>query len=155
MRLVTAFTIAATIAFIPVSGASAFGEPNTWSSGWGQGVSEYIAVNHNGDELYIACSNMSPVSMTLIANGKSYGGGEQEDFSLTIDGTTIQHPYETSSRVDADNFLYAWDLLRKANSIQAVTSDGAKIELPSQGSARALPAWGTPEFSCHTEFYGF
>ncbi|MGQ7248278.1 hypothetical protein ACUN9Y_13205 [Halomonas sp. V046] len=143
------FAMAATAA---ATSTLAFGEPDSWSSGWGQGVSEYAAVNAYGDELYIACSDYDPVRMTLTSGDRSYGSGYEGDFSLIIDGTEVQYPYETDSRVGSNNFYFAWDALRKAHSIAAVTSDNDYIELPSKGSASALPAWGTPEFPCQTAF---
>lgn len=152
MKFFSAITIMAAMTALPLSSAYAFGEPGTWSSGWGQGVSEYLAVNKSGDELYIACSDSFPVRMTLTVGDHSYGSSENGDFALIIDGTSIDYPYDTASRVGANNFLHAWDLLRKAHSIKALTSDGIEVELPSQGSARVLPEWGTSTFSCMTEF---
>lgn len=134
------------------SGAQAFGKPGTWVSGWGQGVSEYLAVSNAGNKLMIACSMDRPVSMTLEAGGREYGSYSEGDFDLIIDGEEVQTPYETASRVGANNFYYTWDALRAAKSIVAVTSDGLSVELPSSGSAKTLPAWQTPSFTCTTEF---
>lgn len=94
-------------AFVLHTSAFAFGEKGTWSSGWGQGVSEYTAVNQAGDEIYIACSNMQPVSINLTVNGKSYGSGDDGGFDLILDGKTVQKPYETASRVGSNSFFYA------------------------------------------------
>ncbi|WP_146142897.1 hypothetical protein [Halomonas sp. ND22Bw] len=132
----------------------AFGERGQWSSGWGQGTSEYMAVNQYGDELYIACNPYEPVSMTLTVGDRTYGGGRYADgdFSLIIDGTEVQTPYDTVSRVGANNFFYAWENLRSATSIVALTSDGVHVELPSKGSFDALPEAFTEGYPCRTEF---
>lgn len=128
----------------------AFGEIGRWSSGWGQGVSEYTVVTQSGDSLYIACSEDNPVSMTLKLKGKEYGSYSQQGFDLIINGTEVQTPYATDSRVGSNNFTYAWDALRKANRLQAKTTDGQMVDLPTKGVTTALPAWGTPEFDCKT-----
>lgn len=132
--------------------ALAYGEIGQWSSGWGQGTSEYTVVDASGNALYIACSEDRPVSMSLTVNGVEYGSYQGKGFDLLIDGKEVQTPYDTASRVGADNFLYAWDALRKATTLQARTEDGQLVSLPTRGSAKTLPAWGTPEFSCTTEF---
>lgn len=128
----------------------AFGESGQWSSGWGQGVSEYTVVTQSGDSLYIACSEDQPVSMTLKLKGKEYGSYSQQGFDLVINGMEIQTPYATDSRVGSNNFTYAWDALRKASHLRAKTTDGQKVDLPVKGITTALPAWGTPEFVCKT-----
>ena len=134
------------------SGAFAFGEPGQWSSGWGQGVSEYTAVVGKQADLYIACSDSMPVSMTLTVDGKRYGSGEAKGFDLIIDAKEIATPYETGSRVGANNFLYAWDLLRKAKQIRARTADGKLVELPVKHAAKALPKTSDKNFPCSVEF---
>lgn len=132
--------------------AMAFGEIGQWSSGWGQGVSEYNVSDAQGNSLYIACSEDRSVSMILTLNGQEYGSYSEQGFDLLIDGQEIQTPYDTASRVGANNFLFAWEALRKAKTLLAITSDGARVELSTRGSAKVLPAWGTAEYVCHTDF---
>ncbi|KAF0867436.1 hypothetical protein [Pseudomonas sp. LD120] len=132
--------------------ALAFGEIGQWSSGWGQGVSEYQATSARGATLYIACSEDRAVSMTLTVGGVDYGTYGQKGFSLIIDGQEISSPYETASRVGQNNFGYAWERLRKASKLLAKTDDGQVVELPTKGSAKTLPALGSPTNSCMTEW---
>ncbi len=148
----SAITLTAMAALLSATYVQAFGELNRWSTGWGQGVTEYVAVNSNGDELYIACDPYSPVSMSLTVGERSYGANSGGGFSLLIDGQEIQHPYETDSRVGSNTFYYAWEALRRANSIIAVTGDGTRVELPSKGSAKALDSTESPAFPCTTGF---
>lgn len=137
------------IPFLAASmGAMAFGEIGQWSSGWGQGVSEYTAVVSKGNALYIACSDDQPVSMKLTVNGVEYGADSKKGFNLVFDGKEIETPYETNSRVGENNFDYAWKALRTAKTLQAITSNGKKLNLPTKGVAKALPAWGKPGYSC-------
>ncbi|WP_338881217.1 hypothetical protein WHX56_11050 [Achromobacter veterisilvae] len=131
--------------------AMAFGEAGQWSSGWGQGVSEYTAVDAKKNALYIACSEDRPVAMTLTVAGQEYGG-DGKDFSLIIDGKEISQPYETSSRVGANNFYFAWDAMRKAKRLEARTSDGKVVNLPVKGIAKALPSTQSKGFPCQVDF---
>ncbi|MDT8880563.1 hypothetical protein RSO68_13880 [Halomonas saccharevitans] len=149
MKGLTRALVFGTAALLSTS-AIAFGEKGQWSSGWGQGTTEYAAVNQRGDRLYIACNPYEPVKMTLTAGGRDYGSYGDGDFSLVLDGNEIQTPYETNSRVGENNFFYAWEHLRKSHSIVAVTSDGQQVALPSQGSFNVLPEAFTPEYPCRT-----
>lgn len=158
MKFVTALTVSCVIglAIVPVTASAYFGEPGTWSSGWGQGVSEYSAVSADETaELYIACSEFDPVSMNLTINNVTYGNDQQGEFNLILDDHEVEIPHYTNSRVHADNFLYAWERMREATSIIAVTDDGIQVELPSRGSAKALPGVGEPGMVCKTQFYSF
>lgn len=58
---------------ISSSVAFAYGEAGRWSSGWGQGTSEYTAVVNAQNNLYIACNDTRKVSMTATVQGKEYG----------------------------------------------------------------------------------
>ncbi|MDE3735941.1 hypothetical protein PSH28_04995 [Pseudomonas resinovorans] len=136
---------------LPVT-ALGYGEIGQWSSGWGQGTSEYNVSDSAGNSLYIACSADRPVSMTLTVKGTEYGSYSEKGFDLLVDGMEVQTPYDTASRVGANNFIFAWDALRKARTLQAKTVDGQVVNLPTKGSAKTLPAWGSPEFDCTTEF---
>ncbi|WMW04382.1 hypothetical protein [Pseudomonas entomophila] len=141
----------ATLLALPLT-AMAFGEAGQWSSGWGQGTFEYNVADNAGNALYIACSEDRPVSMTLTVKGTQYGSYSEKGFDLMVDGNEVQTPYETASRVGANNFYHLWDGLRKAKTLRARTADGLVVDLPTKGSAKALPATGTNEFACTTEF---
>lgn len=139
-------------ALMASSQVMAFGEPGHWSSGWGQGVSEYTAIDAKGSALYIACSEGTPVRMTLTVNRVSYGSGTKQPFHLIIDGKEIQTPYETGSRVGSNNFYYAWDAIRKAKTLQAKTGSGQLIPLPLKDASKALPSTKSKAFTCQTDF---
>lgn len=141
-------TLTWVIAGLLVSGtAMAFGEAGRWSSGWGQGVSEYTVVDAKQNALYIACGS-DPATMTLTLGGKQYGYGSQVGFSLIIDGKQIDAPYETESRLGSGNFRYAWNAIRKAKTLQAKTDNGKLISLPLAGAAKVLPASKAKDFPC-------
>lgn len=138
------------LAYLPLS-AHAFGEPGRWSSGWGQGTSEYTVVDAQQNSLYIACGD-SPVTMTLTLGKKEYGSYSKKGFDLIIDGRAFSTPYDTSYHAGADNFRYLWDLMRKAKTLQAKTEDGKTVKLPLAEVANALPSAKSKNFPCNTEF---
>lgn len=152
MKVIARFAIAAACATTLVSTAHAFGEVGRWTSGWGQGTSEYTVVDAKHNALYIACSEDRPVSMSLTVAGKEYGSYTKREFNLIIDGNEISTPYATDSRVGTNNFLYAWEALRKAKSLQAKTADGKIVTFPLAGAAKTLPGSKSRDFACRTEF---
>lgn len=125
----------------------AYGEAGQWSSGWGQGTTEYTAVIDANNNLYIACNDSQKVTMTVTYKGKAYGSDSQQPFSIEVDGTHYDTPYETESRVGENNFHDMWDKMRKAKSI-VVLVDGKKMKLPTKEAATILPATNSKEFGC-------
>ena len=128
--------------------AFAYGEAGRWSSGWGQGTSEYTAVVNEQNNLYIACNDTRKVSMTATVQGKEFGSYAGQAFSIIVDGSQYDAPYETESRVGENNFFDMWGKLRKAKSISILTADGKQLALPTKEVASVLPATNTPEFDC-------
>lgn len=122
-----------------------------WSTGWGQGTSEYIAEVDAKNGLNIACNDVEPVKMMATVNGKQYGSYASESFDLIIDGFRYSTPYETGSRLGANNFSSMWNELRQAKTITLVTEDGQTLSLPTTGAADALPATNSREYDCIME----
>ncbi|MCR3895682.1 hypothetical protein NUK31_22375, partial [Aeromonas caviae] len=104
-------------AILLCNNALAYGEAGRWSSGWGQGTSEYTAVVNEQNHLYIACNDTRKVSMTATVQGKEYGSYAGQAFTIIVDGSQYDAPYETESRVGENNFFDMWGKLRKAKSI--------------------------------------
>ncbi|MEO9384238.1 hypothetical protein [Chromobacterium phragmitis] len=144
--------ILAALAALISQQALAFGETGRWSSGWGQGISEYMVKDAKGNQLYIACNNdgETPATMTLTVGRKQYGYGSQQDFVLILDGKAPLSPSDAGSRAGGDNFRLAWDGLRKAKTLVAKTADGKTLSLPLTGAAKALPSSKSKEYSCVT-----
>ena len=128
--------------------ALAYGEPGQWSSGWGQGTTEYTAVVDEKNNLYIACNDTKKVSMTAMVNGKEYGSYSDKAFNIDVDGSHYDTPYETESRVGENNFFDMWDKMRQAKTITITTADGQKLSLPVKGAATILPATRSKGFNC-------
>ena len=122
-----------------------------WTTGWGQGTSEYIAEVDTKNGLNIACNDINPVRMMATVNGKEYGSFASQSFNLVVDGVRYSTPYETNSRLGANNFAQMWNQLRQAKTITLETQDGQTLALPTAGVADALPATNSREFGCVME----
>ena len=144
--------ILALTATMPLSSTAwAFGDVGQWSSGWGQGVSEYMVVDAKGNKLYIACSPDENVKMILTTGGKDYGSYGEKGFDLIIDGDEIWQPYSEAHAAQG-SFLLAWNGIRSGKKLQAKTEDGKLIDLPLKNAAKALPKPTAKDFPCKTEW---
>jgi hypothetical protein len=128
--------------------AQAYGEAGRWSKGWAQGTSEYAAVVDDNNQLYIACSDMKPVSMTATVAGQEYGSSSGKSFAILVDGSRFDAPYDTDSRVGENNFFEMWDKLRQAKSVTLETPDGKQLALPTTDASSVLPASKSQQFGC-------
>ncbi|RMD00165.1 hypothetical protein EAY64_05425 [Aquitalea palustris] len=126
----------------------AFGETGRWSSSWGQGTSEYATVDAQHNQLYIACNETDSPMISLKVGNKEYGALPAKEFSLIVDGEVFDNIGNTGSRVGNQNFVRAWDKIRKAKSLEAKTADGKLIKLPLTGAAKVLPASRSKDFPC-------
>lgn len=90
----------ALLASVLASPVWAFGEVGRWSSGWGQGTAEYVVVDARQNQLYIACNDTEPATMTLTVGGRNYTR-EQGDFVLFIDGKGPYYASDAGSRSGA------------------------------------------------------
>ncbi|MGY6036530.1 hypothetical protein [Aeromonas sp. AE23HZ002T15] len=130
--------------------AMAYGEAGRWSTGWGQGTTEYAAVVDENNQLYIACNDLRKVRMSATVNGKQYGGVDQPGFAIVIDGQRFDEPYDTESRVGESNFFFLWDKMRSAKTMVVETADGQQLALPTKDAASVLPATQSADFGCLT-----
>ena len=102
---------------------------NQWVSGWGQGTSEYSVSNGVGNQIYIACNESSPASVTVEIMGKIANPANGEQTVFIID--SVPYPYEHENagcRVCGPNFEFFWDKLRNAKTL-AVKFSNTKISL--------------------------
>ncbi|MCG9081316.1 hypothetical protein, partial [Laribacter hongkongensis] len=124
-------------------------EPGRWTSGWGQGTSEFFVDDHRGNRLYISCDGYeNPGRMWVTLNGRSYGFQERYSFDLIINGQRVESPDNAFSRLGSALFNQAWDLLRQARTIRVLTHDGKEAAFPVKGVAKALPARSSKNYPC-------
>ena len=132
--------------------AHAFGEPYQWSSGWAQGTYEYAAVMDEKNSLYIACPDQAPLSMVATIDGEKYGSYANKPFTIIVNGTAYEKPYETQSKPDAANYYQMWESLISAREIKLTTPDGKSLLLPINNAAKVIPSNKSNDFHCSTGF---
>jgi hypothetical protein len=86
--------------------------------------------------------------ISLKVGNKEYGALPAKEFALIVDGEVFDNIGNTGSRVGNQNFVRAWDKIRKAKSLEAKTADGKLIKLPLTGAAKVLPASRSKDFPC-------
>jgi hypothetical protein len=97
---------------------------NRWVSGWGQGTSEYSVTNGVGNQIYIACNESSPASVTVEIMGKKANPASGEETVFIIDSVPYPYLHENAGcRVCGPNFEFFWDKLRNAKTLAVKFSD--------------------------------
>lgn len=97
---------------------------NQWVSGWGQGTSEYSVTNGVGNQIYIACNESSPASVTVEIMGKKASPANGEETIFIIDSVPYPYIHENAGcRVCGPNFEFFWDKLRNAKTLAVKFSD--------------------------------
>lgn len=126
--------------------AQAFGNQNTWSSGWGQGVSEFVIKGKGQSQLYLSCEDYGSQPATVIftdANGHEVSMDEDKNLQIRIDGGEPIDISESDSRVGSNNLVLAWTQLRNGKQV-SVSGEGVKpATFTLAGAAKVLPEFGT------------
>ena len=145
MKKVSLSTLVLAGSLLPLM-AQAFGNQNTWSSGWGQGVSEIVIKGKGQSQLYLSCEDYGSQPATVIftdANGHEVSMDEDKNLQVSIDGGESIDISESDSRVGSNNLVLAWAQLRKGKQV-SVTGDGVKpATFTLAGAAKVLPVFGT------------
>lgn len=126
--------------------AQAFGNQNTWSSGWGQGVSEFVIKGKGQSQLYLSCEDYGSQPATVIftdANGHEVSMDEDKDLQIRIDGGEPIDISESDSRVGSNNLVLAWTQLRNGKQVSVSGEGGKPATFTLAGAAKVLPEFGT------------
>lgn len=129
---------------------SSFSAQGQWSEGYGQGNIEYF-IDQEGFRLYIGCptkegseDSQSSVSLIQLSNNK-----EINNFTIEINGFSYDGPFNTESRVDANNFLSLLGALRKGDAV--IKFKNRSIKFPKSNAAKVIPVYGK-KFYCNVFF---
>lgn len=126
--------------------AQAFGSQDTWTHGWGQGVSVF-AINGKGQsQLSLTCEDYGSQPTAIIftdASGHQVSMDGDKNLQVSIDGGVPIDISESESRVGGNNLALAWAQLRNGKQV-SVTGDGVKPAIFTlAGAAKVLPVFGT------------
>ncbi|MFZ4170261.1 hypothetical protein ACEV60_16555 [Enterobacter ludwigii] len=134
-----------TCALMPVM-AQAFGNHETWSKGWAQGVSEFVILGKGQSQLYLACDDDGSQPASIIftdATGLQVSMDSGKTLQVRIDGGEPIDISDSDSRVGENNLTLAWNALRTGKQA-LVTGDGVRPALFTlNGAGKVLPAFGT------------
>lgn len=122
----------------------AFGNHDTWVSGFAQGVSEYTVLGQGQAKLYLACDgNDSRAEMLIFtdSNGRQVSTDNGQQITVQIDREEPVDVSETDSRVGSNNFVWMWDKLRSGKHV-TLSGEGVKsASFTLKGANKVLPAY--------------
>ncbi|UYY87729.1 MULTISPECIES: SH3 domain-containing protein [Alcaligenes] len=150
MRLQTQLFHGLLIAFFPLATLAATYE---WSSGYGQGTTEYHVDDGNGNSLLLSCPSGQPrpATATMTTRGFDYHSPKDTiEMSFVIDGVEFDDPFNTSCRACENNFVQSfWPALLKANNL-FVRADGYEVRFSTKRLRDELLPLNDPANPCLT-----
>lgn len=141
-KLVISFLLASVLT---PSFSHAFGNPDSWVSGYAQGTSEYTILGKGQSQLYLACDSSGSQPATIIftdVNGQQVRMDSGQTLAMRIDNAEEVNISESESHVGSDNVMWAWNKLRTGKRV-VVSGSGVKpATFTLAGAAAVLPAFG-------------
>jgi hypothetical protein len=125
--------------------AQAFGEHDTWISGWGQGSAEYIILGKGQSQLYLACGDGSK-SATLIftdRNGHDVSMDSGKRLLLKIDDADAVDISDTNSHAGDGSITWVWNHLRTGKQVIVSGENVRPATFTLNGAGQVLPEFGT------------
>lgn len=126
--------------------AQAFGNSETWSRGWAQGMSEFVIKGKDQSQLYLTCEDYGSQPVVVIfkdPDGHEVSMDGDKSLQVSIDGEEPIDISESGSRVGSNNLVLAWTQLRNGKQV-SVSGEGLKSStFTLAGAAKVLPEFGT------------
>ena len=123
----------------------AFGNHDTWASGFAQGTAEYTILGKGQSQLYLACDSSGSQAATIIftdANGHQVSMDSGQHLTMKIDNDEEANISESESHVGESNLMWAWNKLRTGKRV-IVSGSGVKPAVFTlKGAAGVIPAFG-------------
>lgn len=132
--------------------AQAFGNHQTWTSGFAQGSSDYIILGKGKAQLYLACGDGSK-SATLIftdPNGHNISMDGGKRLLLKIDDNDVVDISDTNSRAGDASITWAWNHLRTGKQVMVSGDNVRPATFTLNGADKVLPEFGSEE--CVSKF---
>ncbi|ELN2578741.1 hypothetical protein RY966_004529 [Enterobacter kobei] len=141
-KLIISFLLASVLT---PSVSHAFGNRDSWVSGYAQGTSEYTILGKGQSQLYLACDSSGSQPATIIftdVNGHQVSIDSGQTLTMKIDNEEEANISESESHVGEDNLMWAWNKLRTGKRV-IVSGTGAKPAVFTlKGAAGVIPAFG-------------
>ncbi|KFD24845.1 hypothetical protein [Yokenella regensburgei] len=125
--------------------ALAFGNHDTWTSGFAQGTAEYTILGKGQSQLYLACDSSGSQAATIIftdANGHQVSMDSGQTLTMKIDNAEAADISESGSHVGEDNLMWAWNKLRTGKRVVVSGSGAQPAVFTLNGAAGVIPAFG-------------
>ncbi|HEM8667205.1 TPA: hypothetical protein U2Q46_004594 [Klebsiella aerogenes] len=134
-----------TLAFCFSGQALAFGNHDTWTSGFAQGTAEYTILGKGQSQLYLACDSSGTQAATVIftdASGHQVSMDSGQSLTIKIDSGEEADISESASHAGQSNLMWAWNKLRTGQRV-VVSGQGARPAVFTlKGAAGVIPAFG-------------
>lgn len=125
------------------SASFAFGNDDTWVSGFGQGIKEALIRKGPGNSIYVACEAGSGISSSISFTlaGKSPSGSS---IVLTFDQQDPERTWVVDGRIQSDcracaaNFDHVLDNLKRHSSVHVLFENGDGARFSLAGSTKAI-----------------
>ncbi|QHM75743.1 MULTISPECIES: hypothetical protein [Enterobacteriaceae] len=141
-KLIISFLLASVLT---PSVSHAFGNRDSWVSGYAQGTSEYTILGKGQSQLYLACDSSGSQPATIIftdVNGHQVSMDSGQTLTMKIDNEEEASISESDSHVGEGNLMWAWNKLRIGKRV-IVSGTGAKPAVFTlKGAAGVIPAFG-------------
>ncbi|WP_149330267.1 hypothetical protein [Citrobacter braakii] len=125
--------------------ALAFGNHDTWTSGFAQGTAEYTILGKGQSQLYLACDSSGSQPATIIftdVRGHQVSMDSGQTLTMKIDNGEEANLSESASHAGESNLMWAWNKLRTGKRV-VVSGSGAKPAVFTlKGAAGVIPAFG-------------
>lgn len=125
--------------------AQAFGNHQTWTSGFAQGSSEYVILGKGKSQLYLACGDGSR-SATLIFTdpaGHDISMDSGKRLLLKIDEDDAVDISDTDSHAGEGSITSAWNHLRNGKQVTVSGENVRSATFTLNGAGKVLPEFGT------------
>lgn len=125
--------------------SQAFGNHDTWTSGYAQGTAEYTILGKGQSQLYLACESTGSQAASVIftdVNGHQVSMDSGQTLTLKIDNDEEANLSESASHAGESNLMWAWNKLRTGKRV-VVSGSGVKPAVFTlKGAAGVIPAFG-------------
>ncbi len=151
MKMIRALALLSGFAMSTTAICTAHAGTYEWTSGYAQGVAEYLVDDGNGNELNISCpdDDESPVVAYATIANKEYSSDDGVGFDVIVDGTSYSNPFFTDCRACSANFPGFWSALRRANNLQ-ISANGKTLTLPTKNLKSLLLPFDNKQNICRS-----
>nr|WP_221914640.1 hypothetical protein [Klebsiella aerogenes] len=133
------------VALLPVT-SHAFGHHDTWTRGWGQGVSEFVITGKGQSQLLLSCEDEGTRAATITltdTRGRQVSMDTDTALQVKIDQQEAVDISESGSRVGENNLDFAWGQLRQGKQVTVSGTGVTPTTFTLKGASEVLPEFGT------------